>query len=295
MEPILEGKVALITGSSSGIGKALAIGFARLGANIILTGRNQDRLIFTQNLIIQEGRKALVISGNVENYTEVKNVIDRGISEFKKIDILINNAGFSRLKPITRFRVEEFDMILKTNVIGPYNYTHAIVPHMIESGGGTIINTGTVAIKVPMPKWSAYAMSKGALNTFTEFIATELKEYDITINTIMLNMVDTPLFRLGLDEEKVKALNPMDPNLLVPYFAFFATPDASKYTGFNVDIDIVKQVLALREKLPEEKKSDADWSSIQEIAEQTMDSKEFREVRKIKKLISFLMKDQIIS
>ena len=289
MSPILDGKTALITGSTSGIGKALAIGFAKLGANIIITGRNAERMKEVETQIIQLGVKSLSITGNVENYSEVKSIVDKGISEFGRIDILINNAGFSRLKPITRYRVEEFEAILKTNVLGPFNFTHAIVPHMIEKGGGTIINSGTVAVKVPMAKWSAYAMSKGALNTFTEFAAVELKQHKITINTIMLNMVNTPLFRLGLDEEKVKALGPMDPNLLIPYFAFFATPSASKYTGMNVDIDLVKKALSLKDKLPEEQKVGANWASVKEIAEQEMDAKQFREIRKVKKFISFLM------
>ncbi|MHA1111992.1 MAG: SDR family NAD(P)-dependent oxidoreductase [Promethearchaeota archaeon] len=289
MSLILEGKTALITGSSSGIGKALAIGFAKLGANIIITGRNEERIQETKAQVIQLGVKAIGITGNVGNYSEVKNIVDKGISEFGKIDILINSAGFSRLRPISRFPVEEFETILKTNVFGPYNFTHAIVPHMIEKEGGTIINVGTVATKVPMPKWSAYAMSKGALNTFTEFVATELKQHKITVNNIMLNMVDTPMFRLGLDDEKVKALGPMDPNLLPPYFAFFATPEARKYTGLNVDIDLVKKALSLKDKIPQDQRSEANWAAVKEIAEQEMDAKQYREIRKVKKLISFLM------
>ena len=290
MSPILEGKTALITGSSSGIGKALAIGFAKLGANIIITGRNEERIQETKAQVIQSGVKAIGVTGNVGNYSEVKSIVDKGIAEFGKIDILINSAGFSRLRPISRFPIEEFETILKTNVFGPYNFTHAIVPHMIEKEGGTIINVGTVATKVPMPKWSAYAMSKGALNTFTEFVATELKQHKITVNNIMLNMVDTPMFRLGLDDEKVKALGPMDPNLLPPYFAFFATPAEKKYTGLNVDIDLVKKALSLKDKIPQDQQSEADWAAVKEIAEQEMDAKQFREVRKVKKLISFLMK-----
>jgi 3-oxoacyl-[acyl-carrier protein] reductase len=289
MEKILDGKVALITGSTSGIGKALAIGFAGLGAAVIITGRNSDRMMEVVRIINQMGAKGLGVVGDVQDYSEVQDIVYKGIAEFGKIDILINNAGFSRLKPITRFRVEEFQDILMTNVLGPYNFTHAIVPHMIEKGGGTILNTGTIAVKLPMAKWSAYAMSKGALNTFTQFAGEELKQNKITVNTIMLNMVDTPLFRLGLDEEKVKALNPMDPKLLVPYYAFFATPSASKYTGLNVDIDLVKKTLSLREKLPEEQQPNATWGSIKGIAEQDLDSKQFREIRKIKKLINFLL------
>lgn len=288
MNLILKGKTALITGSSSGIGKALAIGFAKLGANLIITGRNEERLNETKSLVVQSDVKAISVAGNVGNYSDVKNIVDKGIAEFGKIDILINSAGFSRLRPISRFPVEEFETILNTNVNGPYNFTHAVVPHMIENGGGTIINVGSIATKVPMPKWSAYAMSKGALNTFTEFAATELKQHKITINNIMLNMVNTPMFRLGLDEEKVKALGPMDPNLLTPYFAFFATPAAKKYSGLNVDIDLVKKAVSLKNKLPEG--IEANWVALKEIAEQEMDKKEYKEVRKVKKLISFLMK-----
>ena len=105
----------------------------------------------------------------------------------------------------------------------------------------------------------------------------------------MLNMVNTPMFRLGLDDEKVKALGPMDPNLLPPYFAFFATPAAKKYTGLNVDIDLVKNAVSLKDKIPQDQQSEANWAAVKEIAEQEMDAKQFKEVRKVKKLISFLM------
>ena len=171
MSTILDGKVTLITGASQGIGKALALGFAQMGSHLILTARTREKLEETRALIEQTGRRALVVPANIQNYDEIANVITKGIAEFGHIDILINNAGFSRIKPITKLRVEQFQDILTTNVIGTYNATHAIVPHMLERGRGRIINTGSGVIEQPGARWSAYHMSKSALVGFTQSLA----------------------------------------------------------------------------------------------------------------------------
>ena len=280
MDKILDGKTALITGSSQGIGKALAIGFAKLGANIIITGRNQENMEKTLQQVEEQGVKGIIVPGNVQNYDEVQNIIAKGMGKFAHIDILINNAGFSRLKPIHKMRVEQFEDILKTNVLGVYNFSHAIVPHMMEIGGGTIVNTGSAIIDSPGPRWSAYSMSKSALIGFTESLGIELKGNKINVNTIMPGPVDTPLFRMGMTEDMIKAIGPMAPEDLVPYYAFFASDQGKKVTGLNVDTNICKSVIEMGKN---------SWSELKEIAKEKLKPESFKKAKKYRKLINFLL------
>ncbi len=287
MNKILDGKTALITGSSQGIGKALAIGFAKLGANIIITGRNRENMEKTLKQVEEQGVEGIIAPGNVQNYSEVQNVIAIGKEKFAHIDILINNAGFSRLKPIHKMRVEQFEDILKTNVLGVYNFSHALVPHMMEIGGGSIINTGSAIINSPGPRWSAYSMSKTALLGFTESLGIELKGNSINVNTIMPGAVNTPLFRMGMTEDMIKAIGPMAPEDLVPFYAFFASDLGKKVTGLNVDMDICKSVIEMEKNL--EPNQEVSWSELKEIAKEKFKPESFKKAKKYRKLINFLL------
>ncbi|MHA1719778.1 MAG: SDR family NAD(P)-dependent oxidoreductase [Promethearchaeota archaeon] len=287
MDTFLEGKTALITGSSQGIGKALAMGFSKLGANVIITARNQEKLEETLKELEAKGGIGIIIPGDVQKYEDIQKIISFGKEKFGHIDILINNAGFSRLKPITKMRVEQFQDILKTNVIGVYNFTHAIVPHMIEIGGGTIVNTGSLVINSPGPKWSAYSMSKSSLLGFTECLGMELKNNQININTIMPGPVNTPLFRMGMTDEMIKAIGPMDPDNLIPYYAFFATQAGKKVTGLNIDVDLCKSIIKLSKNLGSDQ--ELSWSGLKEIVKEKLKPESFKKAKKYRKLINFLL------
>jgi len=287
MNSLLSGKVTLITGASQGIGKALALGLAQMGSHIILTARNRDKLEEVRVLIEEKGGRALVVPANIQKYDEIATVIAKGITEFGHIDILINNAGFSRVKPITKMRVEQFHDILATNVIGPYNATHAIVPHMIEQGGGRIINTGSAVIEQPGAGWSAYHMSKSALVGFTQSLAAELKSHKITVNTVHPGPTNTPLFRMGMSEEMIKSIGPMDPAELVPYYAFLAMDNSKRVTGLNIMVDLCIKVLGLLgEAGPTEEP--ASWATVKGIAEQKLSKIEYKTAKKSRKLIDYL-------
>lgn len=290
MTQFLEGKTALITGSSSGIGKALAIGFAKYGADIVVTGRNQERMDETKKEIEAVGKKAITVAANIHNYDECANVVKAGIEKFGHLDILVNNAGYSRLYPITHRKLtpEIIDNILKTNVLGPYYFSHASIPYLIEAGGGTILNTGSLAVLTPMPGWVAYSMSKSSLTGFTQALAVELKSKNINVNTIMPRMVKTPMLR-GMTEELIKAMNPMKPESLVDFFAFFATENGKKVTGLNVRVDLVESVLNITRDIP--KDPEVTWESIKIIVEEKMKIDEFKEIKKYKKLVDFLLKN----
>jgi 3-oxoacyl-[acyl-carrier protein] reductase len=290
MEQILKGKTALITGSTSGIGKSLAIGFAKLGANVVITGRNEERMQITKDEIEKLGVKSIAIRCEVENYKQVQSLVEQVIKEFSSIDILINNAGYSRMKKIARIKPEEFTSILQTNVLGVYNFTHAVVPLMIEAGGGAIINTGSQIVNFPLAGSSAYAMSKSALLSFTEALGVELRQKKISINTIMPNMVDTPLLRSGMTDEELQRLGPMNADELIPYFAFFGTKAGKKVTGLNVNVDIVVSVLKLKADLQGEGEQNPSWGAVKPIAEEKLKADDFKHAKKVRKLIDFLIK-----
>jgi NAD(P)-dependent dehydrogenase (short-subunit alcohol dehydrogenase family) len=293
MNKILENKTALITGSGRGIGEALAIGFAKLGANIILTARTTDQIELTKNRIIEAGGKAIAVAGDIQKYEDIANVIKKGIETFGKIDILVNNAGYSKIKPITRLRVEEFQGMINTNITGVFNATHAVVPNMIENKGGAIINTGSVAITFAMPNWSVYAMTKSALTSFTTCLAEELKQNKITVNTVMPNMVHTTMLHAGRTEEQIKAMDAIQPEELVPYYAFLGSEEGKKVTGLNINIDIVKSVLVLKQKLPADQQATANWSALEPLATEALNADQLKDAKKYRKLISFLLENQI--
>ena len=289
MEPILNDMVALITGAGSGIGQACAVGFAELGAKLIVTGRTLEKLETTKKAIEAAGGECLIATGDVQNYEEVEAVVKQGLDKFGKIDILINNAGVSRIKKMARIKIETADMILKTNILGPYYFTHAVIPTMIEQGGGTILNTGSLVIKNAMAGWVAYGMSKSALVGFTEHLGAELKPKKININTLHPMMVDTPLLRLGLSDADVERLNPWSAKDLIPYFAFFGTKKGRKVTGLNVDMEIVRTVLALKDKLPADQQAEASWKLLSEMADKELRKDEYKHAKKCRKLIDFLL------
>ena len=288
----MDNQVALITGGNSGIGRALAIGFAKAGIDLILVNRIAAHAEQTKKDCEALGRKVIVAEADVANYDQVKKAVDAGLTVFGKIDILVNNAGYSRMKRIERMRVEEFQTILNTNVLGVYSCTHAVVPSMLQKGGGVILTTGSLVMKAPTPKMTAYAMSKSAIIGFTESLAEELKNNKITVNAICPSFVNTPMFREGLTEEQIKMMNPMAPEALVPYFLFFTTEEAKKVTGLMVDVEVVKKVVSFASQLHADAQVAPSWSGLEPITKEKLGPEEFKDARKCRKLIEYLLTTQ---
>ncbi|MHA1777187.1 MAG: hypothetical protein DRO88_03410 [Promethearchaeia archaeon] len=287
-ELLLEDKVAFITGAGSGIGAALAKGFAKYGANIVLVGTTEEKLLQIQAEIEKIGRRALSIPLNVQNYEDLKQAFAKTMEKFGKIDILINNAGFSRLYPLNHPKCtpEILDNIIKTNVLGPLYGSHAVLSHMVFQGGGTILSTGSTIIGQPAPGWTVYSMSKSSLLGFTECLALELKSQKINVNLIMPRMVRTPMLR-GMKEDLINSMNPMMPEDLVDYYAFFATKTGKKLTGQLVNVDKVEKIIGYARSLPKENQN---WADVKEWAEDTFSKEEFKKIKKMRKLIDFLLR-----
>lgn len=200
----LEGKVALITGGDSGIGRAVAIAFAREGADVAIAYLSEHRdAEDTARLIEEAGRKALTIPGDISDEAHSKAVIEKVVSELGGIDILVNNAAFQRTyADIGDITAEEWDTTFRTNIYAPFFLSKAVVPHM--KPGSSIINTTSIQSKQPSPQLLAYASTKGAILNFTAGLSAMVAEKGIRVNAVAPGPIWTPLIPSTMPPEKVE-------------------------------------------------------------------------------------------
>ena len=185
----LKGRRALITGSSQGIGLALAKGLAEAGAAVILNGRDVTKLAAAAAEI--PGAQVLVF--DVTDHAAVRAAIDAVEAEFGAIDILVNNAGMQFRAPLEDFPVEAFNMLLQTNVMSVFNVGQAVARHMIKRGAGKIINIASVQTSLARPSIAPYTATKGAVGNLTKGMCTDWAKYGLQCNAIAPGYFDTPL------------------------------------------------------------------------------------------------------
>ncbi|MCB5203808.1 SDR family oxidoreductase [Neorhizobium sp. T786] len=198
----LEGKVALITGADSGIGKAVAIAFAREGADIVISYLNEDEdARDTAKWVEEAGRKAMVVPGDIKSEDHCKTIVQRTVDEFGGIDILVNNAAFQRTyADISDITADEWDETFRTNIYAPFFLSKAAAPHM--KAGSSIINTTSIQSRQPSPQLLAYASTKGAISNFTAGLAEMLAEKRIRVNAVAPGPIWTPLIPSTMPAEK---------------------------------------------------------------------------------------------
>jgi gluconate 5-dehydrogenase len=188
----LKGKKTLITGSSQGIGYALAKGLDDAGAEIILNGRNGEKLdkaakaLTPQNNLYQ-------LSFDVTDQNETENVVNKFENEIGPIEILINNAGMQHRTPLEDFPPEMFEQLLKTNISSVFNVSQVVARHMIKRGSGKIINIASVQTLLARPGIAPYTATKGAVGNLTKGMATDWAKYGLQCNAIAPGYFDTPL------------------------------------------------------------------------------------------------------
>ena len=198
----LTGKVALITGADSGIGKAVAIAFAREGADVVISYLNEDDDARDTAMWIEEaGRKALVVPGDIKSEQHCRDLVKRAVDELGGIDILVNNAAFQRTYgDIADITAEEWDETFRTNIYAPFFLSKAAAPHM--KPGSSIINTTSIQSRAPSPQLLAYASTKGAISNFTAGLAEMLSEKGIRVNAVAPGPIWTPLIPSTMPAEK---------------------------------------------------------------------------------------------
>ncbi|BAB74662.1 SDR family oxidoreductase [Nostoc sp. PCC 7120 = FACHB-418] len=199
----------IITGASQGIGKATALLFARHNYNVVLAARQLDRLEAIATEIREMGQQAIAISTDVKDATQVNNMMQKAIAHFGQVDVLINNAGIFCLGSVENFSLEDWHQIIDTNLWGYIHTIHAILPHFLQRGAGTIVNVSSIGGLEPIPYHVPYTASKYAITGLTKSLHAELSPKNIHVSGIYPSFISTQLmeraiFR-GKDEEMAQA------------------------------------------------------------------------------------------
>ena len=199
----INGKVALVTGASRGIGRAIAIELAREGVLVAINYRtNEDEAKKTLEEIKALGGNGVLLQGDVSSYDECKSMIQDITNILGKIDILVNNAGVSKVGLFMDMDIKEIDSLMSTNLKGVINLTHAALPHMVGKKSGTIINISSIWGNVGASCEVIYSTSKGGINLFTKSLAKEMSLSGIRINAIAPGVIDTEMNNFLSNEEK---------------------------------------------------------------------------------------------
>ncbi|WP_461029155.1 SDR family oxidoreductase [Streptomyces sparsus] len=234
----LEERKTLITGGDSGIGRAVALAFAREGADVALAylPEEEDEAQQTVALVEDAGRRAVAVPCDIRQEDECRRLVDRAVREFGRIDVLVNNAAYQMSQPkgLEEISTEQFDRVVHTNLYGMFWLTKMALPHMPE--GGSVINTTSVQAYKPSAHLLDYAMTKGAIVTFTQGLAGNLAERGIRVNAVAPGPVWTPLIPSTLpDTSEFGAQSPLgraaQPAEMAPAYVFLASQEASYITA----------------------------------------------------------------
>jgi NAD(P)-dependent dehydrogenase (short-subunit alcohol dehydrogenase family) len=233
----LTGKAAIITGGDSGIGRAVALAFAREGADVLISYLESEEPDAQETVRAVEGsgKKAIAVPGDIQDEAYCQQIVEQAVSEFGKIDVLVNNAAYQMARNgVTEIPSEEFERTFRTNVFAMFYLCKAAIPHM--GPGSSIINTCSIEAYQPMPMLLDYSSTKGAIITFTKALAQELISQGIRANSVAPGPVWTPLIPATMDEEKVESFGqqvPMkraaQPDEIAPSYVFFASNELSSY------------------------------------------------------------------
>nr|WP_229073149.1 SDR family oxidoreductase [Actinoplanes sp. DH11] len=236
----LTGRKAIITGGDSGIGRAVAIAYAREGADVLISYLPEEEADArdTASWIEKAGRKAVTVPGDIRDEAHCRAIVDRALTELGGVDILVNNAAYQMSQPggITDITDEQFDRVMKTNLYAMFWLCRAAVPHLTP--GASIINTASIQAYQSSSALLDYATTKGGIVAFTKALAEDLAEKGVRVNAVAPGPIWTPLIPATMHEEKIKSFGsdtPLgragQPAELAAAYVYFASQDASYTTG----------------------------------------------------------------
>ena len=246
----LADKKAIITGGDSGIGRAVALAYAREGADVLISYYNEDEdARETQRLIESAGRKAVLMPGDIKDPAHCRAIVQRAVQEFGGVDILVNNAAHqATFTDVEEISDEEWDVTFRTNIHAMFYLCKAAVPHMPE--GSAIINTTSVNADTPSPQLLAYATTKGAIQNYTGGLAQLLAEKGIRVNCVAPGPIWTPLIPSTMPSEKVKEFGsqvpmkrPGQPKELASAYVMLAEPNSSYVSGATIAVTGGKPII----------------------------------------------------
>uniref|UniRef100_A0A3P9IHM1 Zgc:101858 n=1 Tax=Oryzias latipes TaxID=8090 RepID=A0A3P9IHM1_ORYLA len=246
----LKGKVALITGASSGIGAGTSVLFAELGALLALNGRDVENLTkVAQKCTLQcGGAEPLLVPGDLTHEETVRKTVEQTLAHFGRLDVLVNSAGILAMGSIETSDLAQYDKVMDVNVRSVYHLTQLCVPHLVKTKG-SIVNVSSVNGQRSFPGVLAYCMSKSAIDQFTRCIALELAPKQVRVNSVCPGVIVTEVHkRAGLDDEQYAKFlarckethalgRPGEVEEVAQSIAFLASDAASFITGVNLPID----------------------------------------------------------
>jgi len=234
----LTDKVALITGADSGIGRAVAIAFAREGADVVCSyWKEDDDAAETKRLVEEADRRCVTVAGDIGDRAHCRGLVDRAVEELGGLDVLVNNAAYQMAyDSFLEIPADEIEFVFRTNVIAMFHLCQAAVPRMPK--GSTVINTTSIQAAQPSPELLHYAATKGAISTFTKGLAQELAEQGIRVNAVAPGPIWTPLVVMSFPADKNAEFGadtplgrPGQPAELAPLYVFLATDDSAYISG----------------------------------------------------------------
>ena len=248
----LENKVAIVTGGSRGIGEAIALAFGQNGANVVIADVLSGERVVTK--LRDMNRDCLVVRTDVTSFESVQDMVQRTLDEFGRVDVLVNNAGVVRIGLVEDFPVEEWDRIMDVNVKGAFLCCKSIIPHMKRQRSGKIINISSTSGRSGYARYGAYCASKFAIVGFTQALAKEVAEYNITVNTVCPGVIYTDMWKYlseqfgdlrrmnpeasfeAIVKENIPLGRPQNPEDIAKAVLFLASSEADNVTGIALDV-----------------------------------------------------------
>lgn len=247
MSQIFEGKVALVTGGTSGIGRASAIDFAKKGAKVVITGRREEQGRETVDLVTKAGGAAQFFRTDTSSEEDCKKMVENTVEKFGRLDFAFNNAGIEGVgAPITDQTNENFNKVMNINALGVMNSMKYEIPAMIKNGGGAIVNNASIASIIGMPGMSVYAASKWAVAGLSKVAALEWSAQGVRVNAVSPAAVRTEMWDrfVGGNKEmeaQLTAAHPIGrvgiPEEIAAAVSFLCSAEAGFVTGINMPID----------------------------------------------------------
>lgn len=246
MERRGEGKVALVTGASSGIGWATAVRLGREGAAVGVNYRSDEEGARTVVRKIEEaGGRAIAIRGDVSREEDAGQMVGEVVRAFGKLDVLVNNAGIENERPFLEMSLADWEKVVSVNLTGAFLVSREAMKVMVENGGGVVVNVSSVHQRIPWPRFAHYAATKGGLKLLTETLALEFAQRGIRVNAVAPGAIATPINREKLKDPgqraAVEKLIPWgrwgEPEEVAACVAFLASDEASYVTGATLFVD----------------------------------------------------------
>jgi 2-deoxy-D-gluconate 3-dehydrogenase len=243
--PPLAGRVAIVTGASRGLGRAMALALAGAGADVAVAARSKADLDETAALVERSGRRAVAVPTDVTSYAEVEALVERAKRELGRIDVLVNNAGVARVKPLVEWSPDEWRGLLDVNLASAFNGCRAAAPHLLAQKSGKVVNVASMLAAVGLPGYTIYSATKGAIVAFTRTLGVEWARHNVQVNAIAPGWFSTDMSAPAFDQPQlaerllrdIPARRTGRPDEIGPLVVYLASAASDFMTGQTVYLD----------------------------------------------------------